>query len=299
MKKNVLITGANGQLAQQLGNLLAPDYNVRYLTRNVSKSNEYLWDVDKGFIDAEALKSLHVVIHVAGSSIGEKRWTAKQKAAIYASRVNGAQLLLGELQKQNVQLETYISASAIGYYGTVTSAHIHTESDEPGDDFLSEVCATWEAVAHEFESKAVAKRVIVTRIGIILSANKGAVQKIAAPFKWYLGAALGSGKQYMPWIHIHDLCRLIKFTLEKENMSGTFNAVAPDHVSNKQFTQQVAAALNKPVLLPNIPAFVIKIAFGEMSIILLQGSRVASDKIIDEGFKFEYDKLNKALKSLL
>ena len=298
MKQVVLITGANGMVASYLAKQLEGNYSVRFLTRKVSQDNQYLWDLNTKYIDVEALKGVNHIIHLAGTPISGKRWSRKRKQAILHSRVDSAQLILDTLKKRSLTVDSFISASAIGYYGTVTTQNIFTEESSKGNDFLSDVCGKWEDVAHLFKSNGVANRVSVVRMGIVLDKNYGAFKRIVQPIKLRIGASLGKGNQYMPWIHIHDLCGVYKFIIDN-NISGTFNGVAPEHVTNTQLTKSVGRFLNRRIILPNIPEFLIKFLFGKMSVILLKGSRVSSEKIVQEGYCFNYQTLDQALSNLL
>ena len=294
MKEVVLITGVNGMLAKALALEFDGEYTLKFLTREVKQENAYRWDINLGYIDPEGLKDVNHIIHLAGSPIAEKRWTPERKREIKKSRVGGAQLMLDELQKNNQKIDSFISASAIGYYGATTTNHIFTEDSPNADDFLGEVCREWERVAHSFKSNHVANKIDVVRFGIVLDRDRGALKKIAAPIRFGLGSGVGTGKQWVPWIHIADLCGMLKFVMT-QNEGGTYNAVAPEHVTNNAFTHEVAAVLKRKVVLPNIPAFFIRLLFGEMAVVLLTGSRVSSTKITERGFGFKYAKLNDAL----
>ena len=298
MRQVVLITGANGMVANYLAKQLEGNYSVRFLTRKVSQDNQYLWDLNTKYIDVEALKGVNHIIHLAGTPISGKRWSRKRKQAILHSRVDSSQLILETLKKHSLTVDSFISASAIGYYGTVTTQNIFTEESSKGNDFLSDVCGKWEDVAHLFKLNGVANRVSVVRMGIVLDKNYGAFKRIVQPIKLRIGASLGTGNQYMPWIHIHDLCGVYKFIIDN-NISGTFNGVAPEHVTNTELTKSVGRFLNRRIILPNIPEFLIKFLFGKMSIILLKGSRVSSEKIVQEGYCFNYQTLDQALSNLL
>jgi uncharacterized protein (TIGR01777 family) len=299
MKKTILITGASGMLAKHLTKQLEQEYSIKYLTRKVTGINEYLWDLNKNYIDPNALKDVHTIIHLAGSGIADKRWSKKRKQSILSSRVDSAHLILNELKNNGITIDSFISASAIGYYGMTTTDIIYNEESKKGNDFLSDVCRRWEDVAHKFKSSNVANRVVIARIGIILSNRDGALKKIIRPIKLGIGSGLGTGNQYMPWIHIKDLCRIFHFMINNKNISGTFNAVSPEHITNIELTKEIGKVLSRPIFLPNIPKFMIQALFGEMSIIVLEGSRVSSDKIVEQGFSFNYGNLNNALIDLL
>lgn len=299
MKQIILITGANGMLAKNLAKQLDNKYAIRFLTRKVTKGNDYLWDVKNKYIDPKALIGVNYIIHLAGASIADKRWSKKRKRTIISSRIDSGLLILEELKKHQITIEKFISASAIGYYGATTSNSIFNEDSPKGNDFLSDVCSKWENTAQLFKTENVAAKVSVVRIGIVLSKDGGALKKIVQPIKYGFGSGIGNGNQYMPWIHIQDLCHIFKFMVENDHVSGTFNAVSPEHITNIGFTKKIANLLDKKIFLPNIPRFIMKVLFGEMSILLLEGSRVSSEKIMRSGFKFEYENLDKTLNNIL
>ena len=299
MKKVVLITGANGMLAKYLGKQLSMEYNVRYLSRKVTKDDEYLWDLKNHYIDPRGLIGVNYIIHLAGSSVMNKRWSKEQKQTIFSSRVDSARLILDELKKHKLNIDAFISASAIGYYGTTTTETIFTEESPKGNDFLSSVCGEWERVTKLFKSENIAERVSILRCGLILAKDGGALKEIIKPIRYGFGSGIGTGHQYMPWIHIDDLCDMFKFIIQNKNISGIFNAVSPEHITNIELTKNIAKLLNRKIWLPNIPSFIIKSLFGERAVILLQGSRVSSDRIINSGFIFEYDSIEKALINIL
>ncbi|MGM5629793.1 TIGR01777 family oxidoreductase [Apibacter raozihei] len=300
MKKTILITGANGGVAQHLSSLLKENYNLRYLTRNKKKENEFEWDLVNKKLDIRALQGVNNIIHLAGAGIADKRWSQERKKVILSSRIESAQLLLESLKKHSLHIDSFISASAVGYYGMKTSDKIYNEMDKPGDDFLSDVCIQWEQAADNFLLENVADRVAKVRLGVVLSDSpKGVMEIIKKTIKYYVGANLGSGKQYMPWIHIDDLCNIFKEAVINTEISGTYNAVAPEPTTNKGFTHLLADMMDKPLIMPNIPGFLIKLALGESAGMILEGSRVSCDKLLQSGYKFKYPQLREALQSLL
>jgi uncharacterized protein (TIGR01777 family) len=297
MKEVILITGANGMVAKHLSNHLE-NYELKFLTRRKRKKNEYEWNVKTGYIDKNALQNVNHIIHLAGAGIADKKWNKTRKKSIYSSRVKSAELILNTLIENKIKITSFISASAIGYYGTETLKNIFVESSKKGSDFLSDVCYDWEHIAFNFKKKNISNRTVILRFGIILDKNDGALKKMKTPMKYYLGAILGKGDQYMPWIHIKDLVSMIKFVLINSELKGIYNAVSPEHITNKEFTLTLAKHMKRLILLPNIPSFIIKLMFGDSSILLLKGSRVSSEKIIKKGFKFKYNNLKYALQNL-
>lgn len=299
MKEIVLITGANGLVAKELSKKLERDYTVRFLTRKKQNSNDFEWDIKKGIIDEKAFENVSHIIHLAGANISEKRWTDERKKELISSRVDSAALLLKTLQKNNIRLKSFISASGINYYGTKTTEKVFTENDGPGNDFLSEVVILWEKAADDFKEQNVAERVVKIRTAVVLSEKDGALKKMLPPVKMGIGSPIGTGKQYMPWIHINDICSIYEFALKNSELDGAFNANSPQHTTNENLTKNMAEVLHKPLFMPNVPAFVLKLMFGELSEALLEGSRASSEKIQKAGFQFEFPELKRALEDLL
>ena len=299
MKKTILITGSSGMLAKHFYKKYSSDYSIRFLTRKATKNNDFLWNIEQQYIDPKALEGVDVIIHLAGASITGKRWSEKRKKLLLSSRVDSTNLLFSEVKKQNITLDAFITASAIGYYGSLNSEDIFLETDKNGNDFLSKICYEWENSAKKFKKEALSKRVGIARIGIILSDNGGALGEIIKPFKFGLGSVVGNGKQYVPWIHISDMCSILNFMITNSSIDGVYNSVAPQHNNNKDLSTLIGKIMKRPIWLPNIPSFIFKVVFGEMSTILLKGSRVSSEKIINKGFNFQYKNLKIALENIL
>ena len=297
----VLITGGKGLIGNHLcKRLQEKGYEIALLSRTRSRDEPiptYLWDIDKYEIEKEAIADADYIVHLAGTSIGGKRWTAKRKRQIVESRIKTGQLIFHETKNQQGNLKAFISSSAIGYYGSETSDRVFTETDPPGEDFLGRTCRDWEHAADRFNDLGI--RSVKIRTGVVLTRRGGVLQKMLIPMKTGVGSAIGTGKQYMPWIHIDDLCDIYIKAIEDVQMDGAYNAVAPDHLTNKAFTQSLANTLSRTLWFPNIPGFVMKLLFGKMSVILLQGSRVSSKKIHAAGYRFLFPTLNGALKQLL
>jgi uncharacterized protein (TIGR01777 family) len=296
--ETILITGGTGLIGKHLSNILrAKGYNIAILSRSTSgEPNAYFWDIEKDFIEQKAIEQADYIIHLAGAGIADERWTKKRKKTLIDSRVNSTQLLYKKVVQFNPTLKGFIAASGIGFYGAITSEKILTENDAAGKDFLATICKLWENESMKFD--AINIRTVVLRTGIVLSKNGGAYEEISKPIKNGIGAALGSGNQYMPWIHITDLCNMYLSAIENSELHGIYNAVAPEHVTNKEFTNKTALSLNKKIRLPNVPGFVLKILLGKLSVILLEGTRVSAEKIIATKFKFTYTSLKEALKEI-
>ena len=298
--KKILLSGATGLVGKKLSRkLYERGYQVEILVRNKKEKTNfksYLWDYKNHFIEDGALDNTYIFIHLAGATIS-KRWTDSYKEEIYHSRIDSAQFIYEEMQKHNIHPEAFISASASGYYGQVTSEHIFTESDPSGNDFLAKVCKDWENKAYQF--KNLGSRVVCVRTATVLSSKGGALETLRKPIDFGFGAALGTGKQYFPWIHEDDLVNIYLKAVEDASMEDSYNASAPEHVTNKVFTQKLAAQLDHKIFLPNIPKCIIKAVLGEMSVLALEGSRLACDKIEKAGFKFSFNTLDAALADVL
>ncbi len=297
----ILITGGTGLVGRFLCKKLKnKGYSVAILGRTSQKVAEittYTWDIEKNEIEKEAIEKADYIIHLTGANISESRWTAKRKKLIIDSRVKSAQLIFEKLKENTNQVKAFISASAIGYYGTISTDKIFSETDVPANDFLGKTCRQWEQSADRFEQLGI--RVVKIRTGVVLAKQGGALAKMITPIKLGIGSAIGNGRQYLPWVHIEDLCDIYIKAIEDTQMNGVYNAVAPDHKTNRDFTETLAHVLRKPFWFPNIPAIVMKIIFGKMSAMLLKGSRVSSEKIKNAGYKFKFAKLEGALVNLL
>ena len=298
--KNILISGGTGLIGKELSKALQQQgFNVAHLSRSkagVDDVKTYLWDIEKKFIEPEAFDNVNVIIHLAGSGIADARWTKSRKKEILNSRVDSCNLLFDYVKKKNIKLDAFISASGTGYYGAITTTHFFTENDPPANDFLGQTCVLWEKAADNFLS--LNTRVVKIRTGIVLSKRGGALEKMAAPVKCYLGASLGTGKQFMPWIHISDLVNIYLKAVNDTAMNGAYNAVAPESTTNDNFNKKIAECLKKPLLLPPVPALIMKIALGEMAKLVLEGSAVSSEKIQNSGFVFRFANLKESLKDL-
>lgn len=302
MKKNVLISGGSGFIGSQLTDLLiAKGYSVSILSRSEKQNKEdlfyYKWNVANQTIDATAVLNADYIIHLAGENIAEKRWTLKRKTEIIDSREKSTQLLYSILKKNNKKLEAFISASAVGIYGAVNGEEICSENSPYANDFLGNTCQKWEDSVRFIENLNI--RTVKIRTGLVLGKNDGFLKKLIPLFKMRLGSALGSGKQYMPWIHVDDLCNIYFQAIVNSNMEGAYNAAVADNTTNTVFSKTMARIFGYSIWLPNVPAFLLRAVMGEMAVIVLTGRRVSADKIEQTGFQFKYKNLEDALRDCL
>ena len=297
--KKVLITGGTGLVGKELSKLLTSKRcTVTHLSRTPTQKHyqTFYWDIKKGEIDDEAIASADAIIHLAGAGVADKRWSEQWKQEIYNSRIDSTRLLKNKIAELNPNLAHFISASAIGYYGWDTGDKLVDEESEKGDGFLADVVSDWEKEVDTLAELNV--RVSKVRVGIVLGENSGALVELMKPIKFGLGAPIAPGDQYMSWIHVQDLCGIFTHLLEKEE-AGIFNGVAPNPLTNKEFTKSVASQLKKPLWLPNVPKFALRLIVGEMADILVGGNRVSCKKVEDAGFNFQFGMLEDALQDLL
>lgn len=285
---NILLTGGTGLIGNALTrHLIDKGYKVRILTRELDVEPPfYTWNSTQ--IDDNVFDDLDGIIHLAGAPLMSK-WTTKYKQQIITSRVDTANLLFKHIKSKNIQLKFFISAAGSSIYGQKTTELIFKEEDKTGHDFLAEVCDKWEAAANQF--KALGTKVVCIRTPLVLAEEAESFQLMKFPTAMGLGACLGNGKQWTTWIHLKDLCRIYTEAIENSNITGPINAVATEQVTHQEFMRSLAQALNKPLWLPNIPSFLVKIGMGEKADLILEGSRLSNQKILNQGFKFEYDSL--------
>lgn len=297
--EKILITGASGLIGKKLTELLsAKGYEVIHLVRKTPANLNvkfHLWNPEKRELDESAFEDIDHVIHLAGENISNKRWTDNQKKVLHDSRIATANLLFEK--SRNAKLKTFVSASGISLYGTVTTENIYEEESKPTTDFLAQLTVDWEKAADQFSDRGV--RVVKIRTSVVLSKSGGALEKMLKPIRMGFGSALGSGNQYFPWIHLEDLCQIYIRAIQDQSMKGAYNAVAPEHCTNRELTNTIAKALGKKMWMPAVPAFAIKLLFGEMGNLILKGSRISSAKILKTGFQFQFPKLDEALKDCL
>jgi uncharacterized protein len=294
--QKVIITGGTGLVGKRLSALLANNgYTVNILCRNPKNANEYKWNIEERYLDTKVFEDAIAVIHLAGAGVADKRWSDNRKKEIINSRIDTAQLLYQYLVKEKHNIQHFISASAVGFYGD-TDNEILTETSKNGNGFLAEVCNLWENEADIFSSLNLS--VSKVRIGIVLSKDGGALPKLDFPVKFGIGAYIGNGKQYVPWIHIDDLCQIFISILENKIKPGIYNGCAPDIKTNRQMSETIAQVLHKPFIPAPAPTFIIKTVLGEMSTILLMSNNCSSKKIQEAGFQFEFPTLVEALKEI-
>lgn len=302
MKQTVLITGGTGDIGHRLTQLLQQQgYQIAYLSRSnktFPNVTVYEWDIKKGRIDPQAITTADHIIHLAGAGIADERWSDERKNEILNSRTQSTELLTDTLAKNTHHVKSFIGASAIGYYGGDTKDRPLTETSIGGTDFLAQVVRAWER--SEDQVAALGIRTVKMRTGVVLSMKGGALPKLVQPIKLGAGASIGSGQQYISWIHVNDLCRMYIRAIENESWQGVYNAVAPNPVTNETLTKAIANVLHRPLILPNIPAFAIKLLYGEMGIVVTGGNYVLNKRIADEtDFQYEFADLTYALKNLM
>ncbi len=297
----VLITGATGFIGTALRSyLLKNNHSVHYLVTDAAdiKDKEnykgFLWNPEKNEIDLNSLDQVDAIVNLAGHTIN-CAWTEENKNQIHNSRINCSNTLFNALQTNEHQVKSIVNSSAIGIYQSSETAVYNENSSDFGTDFLAEVCKDWEVANLRFEQLGI--KTAITRFGLILSKDNGVLHELAKVVSKGLGANLGNGKQWMSWIHFNDVIEII-YQLLKEQQSGIFNVVAPNAVKQNQFLKLLAAQLNKPLWLPNIPSVFIKIGLGERSALVLSSQHVQSVKLTEIDYKFRFTNLASTLKDL-
>lgn len=309
--KTILITGGTGMIGTELAKvLLQYGYHIIILTRNPQKlANQNIlgsrvryaaWDIKAKTIDEQALQKADYIIHLAGAGVVDHKWTAAYKKEIVDSRIDGSKLIIHTLDKMQHHVKAFISASAIGWYGTDNKESLITgfAEDAPADShFLGHTCKLWEESVLPVEKMGI--RIVLLRIGIVLANTGGALAEFKKPIKWGIAAVLGNGKQIISWIHINDLCYIFKYALENEQMHGIYNAVAPYPVSNKTLIQTLVLAIKKNRFITmRIPKFILKLIMGERSIEILKSTTVSSQKIKATGYQYRFPTIEEAIKDL-
>jgi len=304
--QTVLITGGTGMVGTSLTELLlSKGYQVIILTRKPQASNVpnltyAVWDIAKGYIDPLAIEKADTIVHLAGAGVADKRWSKKRKQEIVDSRVMSGALMVKYLTEIPHQVKTVVAASAIGWYGPDTAKslqHGFVETDPVDDAFLGDTCKRWEESVKPLETLGI--KLVSLRIGIVLNKQRGALAEFIKPAQFGLATIFGTGSQMVSWIHYKDLCKMILFGIESASLKGIYNAVSPDPISNKDLIIAITKKLRGFYLPIPVPAFVLKIMLGEMSIEILKSAKVSSNKIQEAKFKFDYPTLDSALNDLL
>jgi uncharacterized protein (TIGR01777 family) len=297
-----LVTGATGFVGHRL---LAKLQQPVALSRNAEKAAKELaafgvrpfaWEPMEGLPSVASFEGVDAVFHLAGDPVAEGRWTKQKKALIRDSRIIGTRNLVAGLRNLAVKPQTLVCASAVGYYGSRGDDDLD-ETASPGSDFLAEVCVEWEREAAAARKLGI--RVVSIRTGIVLGAGGGALAKMLTPFKLGLGSPLGSGQQYMPWIHIDDLVELMLFAAANPNMIGPVNGVAPHPVTNREFTKTLGRVLGRPTFMPAVPPIALKVLIGEFGQVLLDSQRAVPKAALGAGFTFQFPELEPALHEIL
>lgn len=292
--KNILIVGGSGFIGSKLEQyFLKKGHHVAILSRTPKQPNHFYWSPEKLAIDTENVKNTEVLINLSGARIDEKNWTTARKKELISSRVETTNALF-QLKDTFPNLTHYISASGISAYGFDDGTRIHPETDPFGSDFTSQLVRKWEASADQFEAIVPVTKI---RIAIVLDHSAGALAKLIKPIKMYVGAPIGKGSQQIPWVHVSDLVRIFDWVIE-QSIYGPVNSNASNN-SNKELTVAIAKQLKKPLWMPNVPGFLIRLFFGELSNILLKGAKADNAKLTDQGFEFEFPTLAIALEDLL
>lgn len=305
MSQKILITGGSGLVGTRLTYwLLQKGYKVAHLGRGGTTHapngvEQYHWNLEKGEIDVEAIATAHAIFHLAGAGVADKRWTASRKAEIIDSRVKTAALLSSALQQTPNSVACVITASAIGFYGDTGKLWVYENTPplQPAD-FLSQTVQEWEKASFRI-GEINSCRTVGFRIGMVLSAAGGALPELAMPIqRWGLATYFGNENLYYSWIHIDDLCKMLIFALENPNLSGLYNATAPNPVTAKQFSQSLLQTFHRKNFLVHVPSFAIRLVLGERADILLKGARTSAEKIQKVGFVFDYADLTTALQQI-
>jgi len=299
MNQHILLTGATGMLGKELiKNLLDQGHQVSILSRKPQRLKGvkvFLWDVSKQQIDIKCLNGVNCIVHLAGENISEGKWTEKRKKEIIDSRVMSARLLFKTLAENQHYVKDFISAAAVGIYGD-RGDELLTEDSSAGNDFMADCCIKWEAAADE--GKSLGLRVVKIRTGVVLDKDSGALPAMSKPIQFFAGAPLGTGKQYIPWIHHKDMTQVYLHLIVNRQLEGVYNACAPFPVTNKTLTRVIAKQLHRPVWPFKVPQGVLKLILGEMSAVVINSNNASAQKLLDTGFIFSYPKVEEALSDI-
>lgn len=294
----VLITGASGLIGTALSKRLNTDGHVVHrLGRSPDPADprSFGWDITNGWIDQRCLDGVTHVVHLAGAGIADARWSAARVQELIDSRTDSARLLLRAVLDRSASLEGFVSAAGIGYYGALTSDHRYVESDPPGDDTIARISVEWERAVDEWNELT---RVVKLRTPMVLARDGGALSRLLPVVDLGIASALGSGRQWVPWVHLDDLVEAYVAALFSVEMQGPYNACAGEDVTNDALMRALAHVRNKPYFLPRVPGFALRLLFGEMAAVLLKGSRASNARLVGTGFAFQYTQVEQALRDL-
>jgi uncharacterized protein len=302
MGNKILITGGTGLIGSRLKDMLIEEgFEVAFLSRSktqIPNVSVFQWNIETGLIDPKAFENVSTIVHLAGAGIADARWTDARKAELIETRIKPIKMLEEAILTHQYPIKSLISASAIGFYGGETAERQMDENSPVGNDFLAECTQKWEAAADDFQKNTGIKTAKI-RVGVVLSKNGGALEKMIIPIKMMIGSPLGSGKQWISWIHIDDICRIFIDAIEHK-IEGTINAVSPNPVRNETLTATIAKVLNKPLFAPKVPEFILKTLMGEMAVVALGSCFVKNSKLQNESdFVYQFPTIESALKDLL
>jgi len=298
---NILIAGGSGLVGTHLSQMLqAAGHTVLHLSRKrnlKARFPAYAWNLEKKTIEQEAVDQADFIVNLAGAGIADERWTDERKRLIISSRVDSTLLLKAAIERRPTPLKAFISASAVGFYGS-RGDNLMAEEDPAGkDSFLAESVSAWEQAVEKIAATGL--RTVIIRIGVVLSSQGGALEKMLIPFKFFNATYFGDGQQWMSWIHLDDICRIFIEAIDNEQFSGVYNGVAPHPFRNKDLIAELKIAVGKPAIMLPAPEFVLRAAMGEMADVVFDSTRVSSKKIEATGFKFLFPDLQPALRDLL
>jgi uncharacterized protein (TIGR01777 family) len=295
---HILLTGGTGLIGRQLcRHWLSEGHSLTVWSREPEKVAKICGPKVRGISRLEDIgeEAVDAIINLAGAPIADRPWTTKRKALLWSSRITLTEHLLAWLETREQKPDVLISGSAVGWYGDGGERELTEESAPVIDDFASQLCIAWEETAQRAEAMGI--RVILVRTGLVLSADGGFLSRLLLPFKLALGGPIGNGRQWMPWIHIHDQIALIDFLLHQKNASGPYNACAPKPVRNSEFAKTLGAVLHRPAFMP-MPALALKVCLGELSLLLLGGQKAMPVRLLEAGFTFRFTDLRAALDDL-
>ena len=299
----IIITGGAGQLGTALAlDLIQDGYEVIALTRNPERVKDVpagmqivKWDGRTAQGWGEMADGADAIVNLAGENLSAGRWTSSRKQRILESRVNAGKAITQAIEVAENKPGVVIQSSAVGYYG-IRKAEGLTEAAPAGDDFLAQVCQVWEASSQPVEAHGVRRCVI--RSAVFLTPKAGVLPRLLLPFRFFVGGPLGSGNQWLPWIHLQDAVRALRFLIENNTCSGIYNLIAPQQVTNRQFVKALGRVMHRPSIVP-VPAFVLRLLFGEMSVMVLEGQNLSVERLQQSGFTYKFPEIEPALADLL